>query len=147
MSWLACGNAALESPGFSAEVWDNLDSSANWWFRGILKETVAIYEWMGMYLSEGFRVNTHAYSSNTPMLNPTILHSVCPSNQYFKPLYLQLSVTMYIMNKVLNQSYPPGVGPWSGRVTSRCMFIFIKSLNSTGLNISLLNLMGKSQLF
>jgi hypothetical protein len=49
---------------------------------------------------------------------------------------------MYVVNKVVNQSYQPGVGPWGSRLTSRCMFIIIKCLNSTGLNIALLNLMG-----
>ena len=49
---------------------------------------------------------------------------------------------LYLVNKVIHRSYLPGHGPWNERLTSRCMFVFIKSLNSTGLNISLLNLIG-----
>ena len=49
---------------------------------------------------------------------------------------------LYIMNKVWFISYPPGSGPWVGRLNYRCTFMFVKCLNSVGLHSSLLNLMG-----
>lgn len=49
---------------------------------------------------------------------------------------------LYLINKVINQSFQPGYGPWEDRLTFRCMFVFIKSLNSIGLSITLLNLIG-----
>ena len=54
------------------------------------------------------------------------------------------SVLMYIINKIVNPAYIVGIGNRSDRLRSRCMFIFIKALNNTGLNVSLLNLMGMS---
>ena len=53
-----------------------------------------------------------------------------------------LTVILHIVNKILNPLYYPGFGPWDKRISSRCAFTIIKSLNTTALNVTLLNLMG-----
>ncbi len=53
-----------------------------------------------------------------------------------------VSVILHIINKVLNPLYYPGYGPTSERLYSRCTYLVIKSLNTTALNVTLLNLMG-----
>lgn len=53
-----------------------------------------------------------------------------------------MSVTVHMINKVLNPTSIPGWGPWHSRIVSRCVFIVIKALNTTSLCITLLNLMG-----
>ncbi len=52
------------------------------------------------------------------------------------------SVTMHIINKAVNPGYYPGIGPAEARLRSRCLYVVIKALNTTSLNITLLNLMG-----
>ncbi|KAI0216221.1 hypothetical protein LSAT2_031743, partial [Lamellibrachia satsuma] len=54
-------------------------------------------------------------------------------------ILIGLSVTMHIINKVVN---PTGVGSYDERVFSRCAFVVIKALNTTSLNVTLLNLVG-----
>ncbi len=53
-----------------------------------------------------------------------------------------ISVILHIINKVLNPLYYPGYGPTWERLYSRCTYLVIKSLNTTALNVTLLNLMG-----
>lgn len=53
-----------------------------------------------------------------------------------------ISVLFHIINKVLNPSYLPGYGPWEARLRSTCGYMIIKALNTTAINITLLNLMG-----
>ncbi len=60
----------------------------------------------------------------------------------FSDILIALSVVSHLINSVLNPTLPAGIGPSSLRLTSSCMFIFIKVLNTMALNISLLNLMG-----
>lgn len=55
-----------------------------------------------------------------------------------------ISILMHLINKIVHTSYKFGSGPWDERLKSRCFFLFIKALNTTSLNISLLNLMGMS---
>ena len=52
------------------------------------------------------------------------------------------SVILHILNKCVNPTYYPGVGPENARLISRCTFMVIKALNTTALNSTLLNLMG-----
>ena len=53
-----------------------------------------------------------------------------------------LTVLLHIVNKILNPLYYPGFGPEDKRIASRCAYTIIKSLNTTALNVNLLNLMG-----
>ena len=53
-----------------------------------------------------------------------------------------VSVISHFVNKVLNPTVYPGEGPAGFRLRSRCAYIVIKALNTTALNISLLNLTG-----
>ena len=53
-----------------------------------------------------------------------------------------VSVLLHLTHKVLSPSYYPGYGPWAARLRSRCGFMIIKALNTTAVNITLLNLMG-----
>ena len=53
-----------------------------------------------------------------------------------------LSVMLFIVNKVVNPLYYPGYGPHTPRLFSRCIYIVLKALNTTALNIELLSLMG-----
>lgn len=46
------------------------------------------------------------------------------------------------INNAVNPRVPTRIGPWDVRVRSICAFMFIKALNTTSLNITLLNLMG-----
>ena len=55
-----------------------------------------------------------------------------------------ISIVLFVINKVIHISYLPGTGEWQERLKSRCLFMVIKALNTTSLNISLLNLMGMS---
>ena len=55
-----------------------------------------------------------------------------------------VSIVLYLLNRVINPSIKPGSGSDWVRIKSRCAFIVIKALNTTALNISLLNLMGMS---
>lgn len=58
-------------------------------------------------------------------------------------ILIGLSVVLHIINNVFNPRPPsPGVGPWPMRSKSFCLYIIIKALNTTALNITLLNLMG-----
>ncbi len=57
-------------------------------------------------------------------------------------ILIAFSVVSHLINSVLNPTLPAGIGPRSLRLTSSCIFIFIKVLNTMALNISLLNLMG-----
>ncbi len=52
------------------------------------------------------------------------------------------SVTLHVINHIVNPAFHVGYGPWNRRVTARCAYMFIKALNTTSLNITLLNLMG-----
>ena len=52
------------------------------------------------------------------------------------------TVLLHIVNKILNPLYYPGFGPPDKRLVSRCAYTIIKSLNTTALNVNLLNLMG-----
>ena len=51
------------------------------------------------------------------------------------------SVLLFKVNKAFNPTYRDGDGPYWARLTSKCAFLFIKALNTTGLNITLMNLM------
>ena len=53
-----------------------------------------------------------------------------------------VSVMAHVINWVVNPLHDAGTGPWDERLRSTCMFIVIKSLNTMGLNITLLNLVG-----
>ena len=53
-----------------------------------------------------------------------------------------LTVLLHIVSKILNPLYYPGFGPEDKRIASRCAYTVIKSLNTTALNVNLLNLMG-----
>ena len=53
-----------------------------------------------------------------------------------------LTVMLHIINKILNPLFFPGFGPEDKRLSSRCAYTIIKSLNTTALNVTLLNLMG-----
>jgi hypothetical protein len=57
-------------------------------------------------------------------------------------LLVALTVILYVINKVTNPGTEAGVGPVGMRLKSRCGFMMIKALNTMGLNITLLNLMG-----
>lgn len=52
------------------------------------------------------------------------------------------SILLFIIHKAANKSYFVGYGPPAERLRSRCFFVVIRALNTTGLNISLLNLVG-----
>ena len=60
----------------------------------------------------------------------------------FSDILVGVSVLLHIVNKILNPAYYPGYGPWMPRVRSKCGFMIIKALNTTAINITLLNLMG-----
>ena len=51
------------------------------------------------------------------------------------------SVMAHIINKVVNPVYQPGFAFERERLVSKCVFLVIKALNTTGLNVNLLNLM------
>ena len=52
------------------------------------------------------------------------------------------SVFVHLVNRVFNPLYGPRTGPPHLRQRSRCAYVFIKALNTTALNIQLLNLLG-----
>lgn len=56
-------------------------------------------------------------------------------------MLIGISILLHVINKIVNVSVKPGLGPPSLRLRSRCTFIVIKALNSTGLLLSLLNLL------
>ena len=51
------------------------------------------------------------------------------------------SVFFHYVRKIFSPVYSLGDGPEQERLTSMCAFLFIKALNTTGLNINLMNLM------
>ena len=51
-----------------------------------------------------------------------------------------LSVMFHIINKVVNPVYYPAHGPYHKRLQSRCAYFIIKCLNTTAINMTLLNL-------
>ena len=53
-----------------------------------------------------------------------------------------ISIVLFIIHKVAHTSYFPGRGPKTARLRARCFFMVVKALNTTSLNISLLNLVG-----
>ncbi len=53
-----------------------------------------------------------------------------------------MTAMLHVINHIANPTFGIGYGPWAQRVTARCAFMFIKALNTTSLNITLLNLMG-----
>ena len=57
-------------------------------------------------------------------------------------ILIALSVVSHFINQVLNPTVWPGYGPKDIRLISRCAYVVIKALNTTALNISLLNLTG-----
>ena len=57
-------------------------------------------------------------------------------------LLVDFTVILYVINKVTNPGTKAGVGPVWMRIKSRCGFMIIKALNTMGLNIMLMNLMG-----
>ena len=57
-------------------------------------------------------------------------------------ILIAVSVVSHFINRVLNPTVYPGYGPPDVRLISRCAYIVIKALNTTALNISLLNLTG-----
>lgn len=57
-------------------------------------------------------------------------------------IILGLSIVLYTINKIINPSYYPGVGPEQARLRSRCTFLVIKAMNTAALTSTLLNLMG-----
>ena len=57
-------------------------------------------------------------------------------------LVVGFSVFFHYVRKIFSPLYYPlGVGPYSQRMTSMCSYMFVKSLNTIGLNINLMNLM------
>ena len=57
-------------------------------------------------------------------------------------MLIGVTVVLHFIVIAFNINYFPGYGPPEARLQSRCLFMATKALNSTGLNISLLNLMG-----
>ena len=57
-------------------------------------------------------------------------------------ILIGVSVTVHLINQVLNPTRGIGEGPRTFRLVTRCVFIVIKALNTTSLCITLLNLMG-----
>ena len=57
-------------------------------------------------------------------------------------ILVDFSFMIYIINWVLNPLYHSGMGPLNARIKSRCAFMIIKALNTMGLNVTLLNLVG-----
>ena len=53
-----------------------------------------------------------------------------------------LSVMLHIINKVVNPLYYPAIGPYQKRLHSRCAYFVIKCLNTTVINMTLINLTG-----
>ena len=53
-----------------------------------------------------------------------------------------LSVMFHIINKVVNPVYYPAHGPYHKRLQSRCAYFIMKCLNTTAINMTLLNLTG-----
>ena len=57
-------------------------------------------------------------------------------------IIIGFTVLAFVVNAVINPKYYPGNGPEHKRLPSMCGFLVIKALNSVGLNICLLNLLG-----
>jgi hypothetical protein len=57
-------------------------------------------------------------------------------------IVVDLSVIIFVVNTVMNPLAELGVGSVTVRLQSRCGFIIFKALNTTALNVTLLNLMG-----
>ena len=57
-------------------------------------------------------------------------------------LLMGVSVVCYHIHRINYPSYLPGLGPEEERLTSRCLFMVIKALNSTSLLTTLFNLLG-----
>ena len=49
---------------------------------------------------------------------------------------------LHIINKVVNPLYYPAIGPYQKRLHSRCAYFVIKCLNTTAINMTLINLTG-----
>ena len=56
-------------------------------------------------------------------------------------LLVDISAVAHIVNSIIHPLLAPGSGEWNERLASRCTYMAIKALNTTGLNITLLNLM------
>ncbi|ELU13070.1 hypothetical protein CAPTEDRAFT_200128 [Capitella teleta] len=56
-------------------------------------------------------------------------------------LLIGISVILFLFNKVIYQYFQPGEGPRHCRRRFWCVFVFVKALNSTSLNMTLFNLM------
>ena len=72
-----------------------------------------------------------------PASHNTLILSLAASDVLFR-----LTVILHIINKIMNPLYYPGFGPEDKHLSSRCAYTVIKSLNTTALNATLLNLMG-----
>ena len=57
-------------------------------------------------------------------------------------ILIGISVTLHVISIAVSPTYYPGYGPEKERLTSRCIYVVIKALNTTALNSTLLNLMG-----
>ncbi len=57
-------------------------------------------------------------------------------------ILIGMSVTLHIINRIVNPAFQVGYGPWGKRIVARCFYMFFKAMNTTSLNITLLNLMG-----
>ncbi len=57
-------------------------------------------------------------------------------------ILIGLTVTGHIMNTIVNPRFGTLKGTWHMRIQQTCPYLFIKAMNTTSLNISLLNLMG-----
>ena len=57
-------------------------------------------------------------------------------------VFIGVTVSAHMVNFVLNPNMPVRVGTWEYRLRNHCFYVFIKALNTSALNITLLNLMG-----
>ena len=94
-------------------------------FIGIIAISLNLLVFAGMYHVKN-RITTHY----------RLIISLAASD-----LIVGGSVTAHIINKVFNPVYKPGGGMETQRLVSKCTFLVIKALNTTGLNVTLLNLM------
>ena len=75
-------------------------------------------------------------------LNTAVPHARLIMSLAVSDMFVAISLMLHIINKIVNPIVYMGSGPADVRLRSHCLHMVIKALNTTALNVTLLNLFG-----
>ena len=89
-------------------------------------------------------INTSSLLALSRVKNRITCHFRLIISLSLSDILIALSAVLMTFNQIFNPTLYPGMGTYNDRVTSRCLYVVIKALNTIGLNVTLLNLAAMS---